>query len=108
VEVHFYFRAKIQDEVQAFALADLYSQPDEEFLEESYHTVWSYGHGQGEHLAVVPVQNILAVVAMIPHSIAADADKRYRAPETTFFLVEKPGLDVIQLTGYKEEDTDKD
>ncbi|KAJ7220423.1 hypothetical protein B0H12DRAFT_991594, partial [Mycena haematopus] len=66
-EVLFYFRAEIADEAKAFALVDVYSEPDEDFIRESYGTVWSAGHGGGEHLCVIPAQAVLSVVAMVPH-----------------------------------------
>ncbi|KAF8126643.1 hypothetical protein K438DRAFT_1494291, partial [Mycena galopus ATCC 62051] len=66
-EVQFFFRALIQGEATAFALVDLFSRPDEDFLQESYETVWSCGHGQGTHLTVIPVKTIRSVVSMIPH-----------------------------------------
>jgi hypothetical protein len=69
-EVIFYFRAEIAGEAQAFALVDLFSEPDKEFLKESYGTVWSCGHGGSEHLQVITAKSILAVVAMVPHSLA--------------------------------------
>ncbi|KAJ6564264.1 hypothetical protein B0H19DRAFT_893705, partial [Mycena capillaripes] len=66
-EVLFYFRAEIAGEAKAFALVDLFSDPDEDSLRESYGTVWSCSHGGGEHLFVAPAQSILAVVGMVPH-----------------------------------------
>ncbi|KAJ7090488.1 hypothetical protein C8R44DRAFT_648205 [Mycena epipterygia] len=83
------------DEPEAFAVGDMYSQPDENLLQESYNTVWFSDHGMGEHLVVIPVKTILSVVAMVPLTInGVDG----------FFLVEKPGLDVISLTDYEEPD----
>ncbi|KAJ7207714.1 hypothetical protein B0H12DRAFT_1034444, partial [Mycena haematopus] len=101
-EVLFYFRAEIADEAKAFALVDVYSEPDEDFIRESYGTVWSAGHGGGEHLCVIPAQAVLSVVAMVPHSLAPGAAERYR-PDC-YFLVEKPGLDVVHLSGYEQAD----
>ncbi|KAJ6535144.1 hypothetical protein B0H19DRAFT_1004445, partial [Mycena capillaripes] len=102
-EVHFYFRAEIQGTVQTLALVDLYSEPDEEFAHESYNTVIICGHGKGEHLAVIPAKSILSVVAMVPLSIIPGSNERYRTPETDYFLVEKPGLELMELAGYEEE-----
>ncbi|KAJ6484804.1 hypothetical protein C8R45DRAFT_829746 [Mycena sanguinolenta] len=101
-EVLFYFRAEITGEPVAFALIDWYSEPDEEFLRESYGTVWSCGHGGGEHLSVIPAKAILSVVSMVPHTLAPRASERYRAD--CYFLVEKPGLDVAHLRGYRQQD----
>jgi hypothetical protein len=84
--VLFYFRAEIEQEPNAFALVDLYSDPDEEFIRESYSTVWSCGQAGGEHLFVIPAKSILSIVAMIPHSLAPGAAERYRAG--CYFLAE--------------------
>lgn len=85
-------------------MVDLYSDPDEEFLRESYNTVWSYGHGEGKHLKVIDAKSVLSVVAMVPHSIVPGAKEKYRDPEKTFFLVEKPGLDIMELAGWEEKE----
>ncbi|KAJ6529004.1 hypothetical protein B0H19DRAFT_889358, partial [Mycena capillaripes] len=96
-EVHFYFRAKIQGTADTLALVDLYSEPDEEFLRDSYGTVAICAHGEGKHLVVIPVKDILSVVAMVPLTIIPGASERYLDPETSYFLVEKPGLDLMEL-----------
>jgi hypothetical protein len=43
------------------------------------------------------VKSIESVVAMVPH--------KYKNQDA-FFLVEKPGLDMITLAGYEEADED--
>ncbi|KAJ6550772.1 hypothetical protein DFH09DRAFT_1086398 [Mycena vulgaris] len=100
-EVQFFFRAEVNGAPEAFALVDFYSDPWDVLLEESHQTVWSCGRKVGAHLSVIPVKSILSVVAMIPHKIEEDDDLRY-------FLVEKPGLDVISLAGYDEVDDEAD
>ena len=107
-EVQFFFRAEFQGTPYAFALVDVYSAPYLDFLEESFNTVWSCGHGRGQHLTVIPAKDILAVVAMVPHSIIPGAAEKYADPENTFFLVEKPGLDLMQLAGYREDEDNID
>ena len=81
-----------------FALVELYSTPDQEILRQSYDTVYSCGLAPGEHLMVIAVDLICSVVAMVPHS-----------PEPgllAYFLVEKPGLDLLCIIGYEEDDDD--
>ncbi|KAF7371937.1 hypothetical protein MVEN_00051600 [Mycena venus] len=95
-EVQFYFWAKFDDAEHALALVDWYSEPCPNLLEHSYGTLWSCGYEPGKHLAVIPVQSILSVVAMIPHNVGEEALR--------YFLVEKPGLDMISLAGYQEAD----
>jgi hypothetical protein len=49
------------------AVVSVYSPPDAALLELSFGTVWSCKH-QGEHgLHVVEIEQIQAVVAVIPH-----------------------------------------
>ncbi|KAJ6494491.1 hypothetical protein C8R45DRAFT_1052932 [Mycena sanguinolenta] len=89
-EVHFFFRHK---NGSALALASLYSQPDEQLLRRSYNTVWSCTAPLG--FTVIKVKSIESVVAMVPHRIF-NVDR--------FFLVEKPGLDMMNVTGQNEPD----
>ncbi|KAJ6524622.1 hypothetical protein DFH09DRAFT_937130 [Mycena vulgaris] len=89
-EVEFYFCTK---DGHALALASLYSRPEEELLRDSYKTVWSCQ--RTGKLTVINVRYIKSVVAMVPH--------KYNG-QHAFFLVEKPGLDIISLSGYQEED----
>ncbi|KAK7006971.1 hypothetical protein R3P38DRAFT_2555109 [Favolaschia claudopus] len=107
-EVQFYFRARIEDETHAYALIDDFSAPDAEFLELSYGTFYICGHGQGEHLFVIPVKDIVSVVAMVPLSIHPRAAELFHDSENSYFLVEKPGLDAIRLAGYMEKDEELD
>ncbi|KAJ7653464.1 hypothetical protein B0H17DRAFT_1147055 [Mycena rosella] len=83
-EVHFFFMAEVEGTREALVLANLYSQPDKEMLRASHRTVWWC--------------NCEQVVAMIPwHG------------SNSYFLVEKPGLDVIWLSDYaKADDADND
>ncbi|KAF7323224.1 hypothetical protein HMN09_00103100 [Mycena chlorophos] len=89
-EVEFYFRTR---DGRTLALAGLYPRPDRELWELSFQTAWSCE--KPDRFIVFPVQDIRAVVAMIPHK---------RNGQDYFFLVEKPGLDIISLTGDIEED----
>lgn len=50
------------------------------------------------------MESILSVVAMVPLGIIPGAKDKYHDYETSFFIVEKPGLDMLDLTGYKEDD----
>ncbi|KAK6978271.1 hypothetical protein R3P38DRAFT_2393706, partial [Favolaschia claudopus] len=94
-EVQFYFRAETDEEVQAFALIDRYSDPDPEFYEDSYRTLWSCQPGGGVHLSVIPAKWILAVVALVPHDLAPGASLRFLPGR--YFLVEQPRQDVIRM-----------
>ncbi|KAI0054504.1 hypothetical protein BV25DRAFT_1873322 [Artomyces pyxidatus] len=97
-EVQYYFRGT-EDDNSAFAVVRMYSEPDAEMLEASYNTVWSCTYLGPEATVVVPVSDILSVIAMVPfpnqHHLAYE--------EKTFFLVEKPGLEVASRAGLEEE-----
>jgi hypothetical protein len=95
--VKFFFRSEIQGKIETLALVDLYSTPDMEILEESFNTVWLCAYEPGRHLTTIPAESILAVVAMVPEG-----------DEDLYFLVEKPGLDVISLSGYAQVDGEVD
>ncbi|KAJ7614720.1 hypothetical protein DFH06DRAFT_1368080 [Mycena polygramma] len=89
-EVEFYFCKK---DGSVFALASLYSRPDEELLRKSYNTVWSCT--APTELTVIRVTSIVSVVAMVPH---------IHNGKFAFFLVEKPGLAMLIMAGYEEPD----
>jgi hypothetical protein len=74
-------------------------------LEESYNTVWSCGYERDEHLVVIPVQKIISVVAMVPHLVTLDLGGE-EEQSLSYFLVEKPGLDMIDFAGYQEVDNE--
>ena len=90
-EVSFYFLAKVHGIQSALAVVTLYSLPDSRLLEASSGAVVSCVLTSVH--AVVPVKAILAVIAMIPHSV----NNRNRQ-----FVVEKPGLDISILAGASE------
>lgn len=88
-EIEYFFCTK---DGPALALASFYSRPDPQLLQASYSTVWSCtGPTQ---FTVIKVKDIHSVVAMVPHMYNGSA---------RFFLVEKPGLDMITLSGYQED-----
>jgi hypothetical protein len=89
VEVEFYFR----DVDGAYALGRLYPRPDTELWKASYETVWSCA--QPYKFVVVPVKSVASVVAMVPHRARGEGH---------FFLIEKPGADIVELVGEDEED----
>jgi hypothetical protein len=46
---------------------------------------------------IIDVSRIISVVAMVPHKL-----EKHRAEEQHYFLVERPGLDVVRLGGSEE------
>ncbi|KAJ7612739.1 hypothetical protein FB45DRAFT_759657 [Roridomyces roridus] len=90
-EVYFYFEA--EDQETPLALAALYSRPDKDLLQQSSGTVWSCNAPTG--FTVFDTKTISAVVAMVPHE---------HKNSKHFFLVEKPGLEITSLAGYRDKD----
>lgn len=77
-----------------------YSEPDPELLAASHGTFISCEFLGDKALQVINVSQIQAVVAMIPHKLEKHSvDKEY------YFLVERPGLDVVCLGGSEENYT---
>ncbi|KAJ7145445.1 hypothetical protein C8R43DRAFT_953497 [Mycena crocata] len=60
----------------------------------------SAGFEPCQHLLVVPAKVLLSVVAMVPHEVELKTGET----SVNYFLVEKPGLDLISLSGYQEKD----
>lgn len=76
-------------------MISLYSLPDRDLLRSSSNTLWSCTYRGNTSLAVVDVKEISAVVAMVPHSVNTLGN----AWKDHFFVVEKPGLDVAEMSG---------
>ena len=96
-EVKYYFMAKVAEAQIPVALISLFSLPDEALLRASSGAVLSCKPGTS--LAVVSAKSILSVVAMVPHTINNQA---------SFFVVEKPGLDITTLAGIHEVVNDEE
>ncbi|KDQ09941.1 hypothetical protein BOTBODRAFT_116556 [Botryobasidium botryosum FD-172 SS1] len=95
-EVHFYFRGTTPGTPTAFALVTPYSAPDPLLLQRSSNTL--YACTCTETLQVVNVKCIQAVVAMVPTS-----NIPLITGKTTYFVVEKLGLEVQQMGGAADE-----
>jgi len=82
----------------AYALVSLYGPPDQDLLEDSFHCVWACTYSGTENLSVIPVNSILSVISIQPlPKVPGD-------PDGLFFVVEKSGLDDVELTGYANVD----
>lgn len=78
-------------------MVSLYSLPDPTLLNKSYGTLRSCISGGVDSLIVIDVKKIHAVVAMVPHKpFGENSVPRY-------FVVEKPGLQIAELGGQREE-----
>lgn len=98
-EVQYFFRMHVNEELEArnMAIVSLYTPPDLTLLAASYNTVWSCKYQGSQGFRVVDVKSILSVVAIIPYD--------HHALETSsYFVVEKFGLDMWYMGGSIEED----
>ena len=75
------------------ALVSVYSSPNLDVLKESHNTLWICTYQGDQALKVVEVKTITSVVSLPPLP---------GHPEGTFFVVEKPGLDVAHMGGQDE------
>jgi hypothetical protein len=84
------------------AIVSVYSPPDAALLEQSFGTVWSCKHQGEQGLHVVEIEQIQAVVAVIPHRPTLPSG----VTEDRFFVIERTGLDVSTTGVFFEENND--
>lgn len=96
-EVQFFFQVvnpNDDDKLIPYALVSIYSPPDADILEQSYHTLWASEYTGSDGLRVVSISSIMSVVSMQP------LPRCPGDPDNLWFVVEKSGLDDTELTGY--------
>lgn len=98
-EVYYYFRCLINGNTITLAVISIFSNPDPILLRESHGTVLSCTGD--DSLIVIGISSIQAVVAMIPHQPPG-------LDEGHFFVVERPGLDIMNLSGFSDDMEDID
>ncbi|PCH42719.1 hypothetical protein WOLCODRAFT_86186 [Wolfiporia cocos MD-104 SS10] len=103
-EVQYFFTLKLNTTLTALAIISLYSEPDKDLLEYSYNTLYSCECLETPRLVVVKVTSIMSVVGMLPHP--ERNGPHGRDLEGRFFLVEKLGLEILQMAGIHEEVTE--
>ncbi len=103
-EVQYYFRCKIQAHVFTLAVISVYSEPDLALLKESAGTVVACRYRGDLSLVVIDFTSIVSVVGMVPHNFPGlDVEEDWR------YVVEKPGLDVLELGGaYSSDNVDSE
>jgi hypothetical protein len=100
---------EINSKIRTLALISLYSLPDRQLLEDSYATLFVCRYRGDDALVVVDAKEILAVISMAPLPLKPEeaaeegADEKYG---DLYYCGEKPGLDVMHLTGIVETDDD--
>lgn len=86
------------DEPRAFALVLLYSPPNEHLLRTTYDTLVVCRYQHEGALMVIDVKSILSVVAMPPFPFLVDDHSNQ------YFMIEKAGLDVIEVDSLEDGD----
>lgn len=81
------------------ALISNYSAPDKVLLEKSSGALAVCKYQDQGSLEVIKIESIVAVVGMVPYPHTQEKD--------LFFLVERMGLDIAYLGGYREEMTNE-
>ena len=110
MQVEFYFRYKILDQIHALALVHLFSPPDQDNLKSSHGTVWTCHYLGNEGIRVVKVTDIEAVVSIIP--FAREDGNAYRK-NMVYFVMERVGMAMGILgqpddAGEDDDDDDDD
>ncbi|KAI0054683.1 hypothetical protein BV25DRAFT_1816712 [Artomyces pyxidatus] len=97
---------KVSESVDTVAVVALYGPPDEELLQVSSQTVWLAPYLGETGLVVVKASSILSVVAMVPYkNIGGPEHASGYIEGQRYFLVEKPGLDIMyKAVGEELED----
>ena len=103
-EVYYYFRCKIRAQISTLVVLSVYSDPDSILYKESLGTVVACRYTGDSSLIVANFTSILSVVAMVPRKFPRlDSDEDWR------YVVEKPGLDVLELGGaYSSDNVDSE
>jgi hypothetical protein len=101
-EVQFYFlqfRTDSSDDSEkptTHALVSIYSRPVQALLIKSSNTLWACQYTSVDVLQVVLLSCIVACVSMQPLPLLSDD------PPGLWFVLEKSGLEDVQLTGFEE------
>lgn len=106
-EVLYYFKMPVKlpsgaEHDETFAMVSFYTSPDPELLYLSYNTLWSCSHSSDEGLAIISVQDITSVIALIPHPLVDDHTLRERL-RGRVYMVDKLGMDILIMAGVMED-----
>jgi hypothetical protein len=90
------------DYVQTFALVSVYGPPDQQMLDDSFHTLWACHYLGSANLKIIKLKEIISVVSMQPfHQDEGD-------PDNLWFVVEKSGLDDVEMIVAENAPSDGD
>ena len=119
-EVQYYFRIRIADTQLNLVMVSNFGEPNSDLLQLSLGALYSCQYRGASALQVIDIKSIWSVVAMVKHSVGFDLVQinvlpshlnygRYQVSEAalanSFFLVEKQGLEILQMGGYQENIT---
>jgi hypothetical protein len=85
------------NEIKGLALISLYDPPDPDLLRDSSNALWVAHYRGDDNLKVIDIKSIATCVAMIPFT---------KPPDGRFFVCEKMGLEVGNLSGLIEVEGD--
>ena len=83
-------------------MVSLFSAPDQSILRESVSTLIACTYRAQAGIAVIPVTDIMSVVAMVPLPLTEEEEASAQRYAQRFFVVEKPGLVVANMAGRVE------
>lgn len=99
-EVQFYFlhytTHNAGEKPTPYAVVSVYSQPVQSILEDSSNTLWACHYTGVDNLQVIHTSTITACVSMQPLPLLPTD------PVGLWFVLEKSGLEDVQLTGIAE------
>lgn len=77
--------------IQTYALVSVYGPPDQQMLDDSFHTLWACHYLGSANLKIIKLEEIISVVSMQPfYQDQGDHDN-------VWFVVEKSGLDDVEM-----------
>ncbi|OJT06314.1 hypothetical protein TRAPUB_2832 [Trametes pubescens] len=104
-EIQYFFRYTINNIDRALAMVAPFLGPDEDILAESEGALLACTYCGAVARHVIPVQEIMSVVAMVPLPLTpqeAAHDDAQDLRENRYFVIEKLGLDVAYMGGTRE------
>jgi hypothetical protein len=90
------------DYVQTYALVSVYGPPDQQMLDDSFHTLWACHYLGSANLKIIKLEEIISVVSMQPFP------QNQGDPDNLWFVVEKSGLDDIEIIAAENPSSDLD
>ena len=99
-KVQFYFlhftTPDVDETPVPYAVVSVYSRPIQSILDESCNTLWACRYMGIGGLRVIALSSILTCVSIQP------LPRLTTDPEGLLFVLEKSGLEDVQLTGFEE------